>query len=101
MIPAKEIIAILQIHVDKPHWSQNRIARKLTISKLTVKTVFTNNFGHKRRTFVDEKQDWVLENLHLPTKELAAHCGVTPTAIYKFLQRRGLNKRNLCNLKLD
>jgi AraC-like DNA-binding protein len=101
MIPAAEIIKILEIHVDHPNWSQNRISRKLKISKFTVKTVFSNNFGHKRRTFTDEKKDYVLDNLHLPVKELAEFAGVTQGTIYRFLKERKADRKKLSNNIID
>lgn len=87
MIPAQQIIEILQVHVDNPTWSQNRISRKLKISKFTVQTVFRNNFYHKRSFFTDDKKDFVLDNLHIPVKQLAIQLGVSHGTIYKFLQK--------------
>lgn len=101
MIPVTDIINILQVYQDNPTLSRERIAKKLLISKRTVKTVFDNNLLDRRSKMTDSKESYILGNLKKPIKDIAKNIDMPLSSVYKFLRSRNINREKLFYIRLD
>ena len=93
MIPINDIISILQTYQDNPTYTQEKIAKKLLLSKITVKTVLANNkIYHGSSALTPAEKDFIKANLHIKIKDLANLVDTKYLNVYNYLRSIGIKK---------